>query len=177
MARPHRLEVFDLIRQTMEQENILHALELGSGPGFLAEHLCQRIPGLALELFDFSPAMHELARRRCEKFLDRISFVAGNFKHEDWTAALGSYRCILCNQTVHELRHKRHALRFHREVKSLLKPNGIYLMCDHVHGKHGMQNEELYMHHEEQIQTLQEAGFSTKVLLHKGSLQLIKAIN
>jgi trans-aconitate methyltransferase len=62
--RPGRNEILNRI--TQEAERLTRPgdriLELGSGPGFLAERLLRRLPDAHYTALDFSPAMHELAR-------------------------------------------------------------------------------------------------------------------
>jgi len=136
----------------------------------------EALNGITYVLLDFSPAMHELARRRLNGLEDRISFVERDFKQEDWCEALGRFDCVVTNQAVHELRHKRHAARLHSQVRSLLEREAIYLVCDHFVGDGGMTNPELYMSVEEQRQALLAAGFVwVDEILIKGGLVLHRA--
>jgi len=77
---------------------------------------------------------------------------------------------VVTHQAVHELRHKRHAVGLHEQVKDVLKPSGAYLVCDHHLGDGGMSNDQLYMTVDEQRQALLAAGFSSAeaVLVHGG---------
>ena len=80
---------------------------------------------------------------------------------------------IVTNQAVHELRHKRHASGLHSQVKEVLVPGGVYLVCDHFAGEGGMDDTELYMSIAEQSEALGNAGFSKiRQLLVKGGLAL-----
>jgi ubiquinone/menaquinone biosynthesis C-methylase UbiE len=42
----------------------LRILELGAGPGFLAQNILEAIPTVKYTMLDFSQAMHDLARER-----------------------------------------------------------------------------------------------------------------
>ncbi len=148
-------------------------LELGSGPGFLAERLLGALPGMRYTALDFSPAMHDLARSRLASFLARATFIARSFKAEDWAEGLTGFDLVVTNQAVHELRHKRYATALHRQVKSVLKPGGYYLVSDHVYGKAKTLSNALYMTREEQEAALREAGFAEVTwLFSSGSLAL-----
>jgi SAM-dependent methyltransferase len=176
--RPWRLEFFDAFT---EQIGLVasHAevLELGSGPGFLAAHILGKLPQSRLHLLDFSKAMHALARVRLGPQADLVHFIVRSFREPSWYGGLGIYDCVITNQAVHELRHKRYAAEFHRAVKSLLRPNGTYLVCDHYAGDDGMKNHELYMTIEEQRTALYDAGYVTiEQLLCKGGLVLHRAV-
>lgn len=176
--RPWRQEFFDAFA---EQIGLVadHAdvLELGSGPGFLAAHILDKLPQSRLHLLDFSEAMHALAHARLVSHAGQVDFVVRSFREPSWHAGLGAYDCVITNQAVHELRHKRYAPELHRTVKSLLRRNGTYLVCDHYAGDDGMKNHELYMTIEEQRAALRDAGYLTvEQLLCKSGLVLHRAV-
>jgi SAM-dependent methyltransferase len=176
--RPGRTETFKAFRTELALANppFETILELGSGPGFLAEHLLSEMPGLRLMLLDFSEAMHNLARARLGNFSDRVSFVLRDFKSAEWNSGLGIFDAIITNQAVHELRHKRYATTLHAQVKSLLRRGGIYLVADHFYGEGGMLNGQLYMSPEEQASALRSAGYGSVTQLCKhGSLVMHRA--
>jgi hypothetical protein len=61
-------------------------------------------------------------------------------------------------------------------VRSLLKANGRYLVCDHYVGPDGMKDEALHMTVAEQRDALQLAGFgSVRCVLQKDGLVLHSA--
>ncbi len=176
MDRPFRLDMFNEFANSLKNDNVENALELGSGPGFLAEYLCDRISNISLTLLDFSDAMHVLAKERLKAYQQDIEFVCRDFKNPDWTRGLKTFDCIFSNQSIHELRHKSLAETLHGQVRSVLTEGGVYLVCDHFVGPGAMQNEELYMTPDEQISCLGAAGFKAEVLLQKGSMQIVRAI-
>jgi ubiquinone/menaquinone biosynthesis C-methylase UbiE len=155
----------------------LRVLELGSGPGLLAQHvlqqLGQRVDYVAL---DVSAAMHALARERLGQHAQGVTFVERSFKEPGWTEGLGDFDAVLTLQAVHELRHKRHAPALHADVRRLLAPGGCYLVCDHVCGRDGLTNDALYMTLDEQVEALRAGGFrAIELLLERQSLALLRA--
>ena len=174
-SRPGRDIIFHSIAKELKllgHDNI-NVLELGSGPGFLAHFLLNEISNLSLTLLDFSPAMHELAQRRLSNQSAQIEFILRDFKDSAWTEHLGQYDSIITNQAVHELRHKRHASNLHKQVRTILKPGGAYLVSDHYYGNGGLDNGNLYMTAEEQGKALVSSGFSeVKHVVTAGSLVL-----
>lgn len=137
----------------------LRILELGSGPGFLAQRLLALYEGHTYTAVDFSPTMHTLARERLGRAADRVQFVERNLRDPQWHAGLGPFDAVVTHQAVHELRHKRHAPVLHAQVRSLLAPHGRYWVCDHYVGDDGMANADLYMTVDEQRAALGDAGF------------------
>lgn len=179
--RPWRTEFFEAFASEIRSlgPNGQRILELGSGPGFLAEHLLLReVPSIEYVALDFSQAMHDLAAQRLGPLGTRVhvQFVERSFREPGWSDGLGQFGCVLTNQAVHELRHKRHAAELHRQVRSLLMPGGVYLVCDHFAGEGGMSNEQLYMSVAEQAAALEAGGFAkVEQVLLKGGLVLHRA--
>lgn len=171
--RPWRTEFFAAFAVVIESASAARVLELGSGPGFLAEHLLSSHTALRYVALDFSAAMHELAAQRLGKLTGRVQFVERNFREAAWPDGLGQFGFVVTNQAVHELRHKRHASMLHTQVKQVLQPGGAYLVCDHFFGEGGMSNDQLYMSVAEQRQALLDAGFgSVEQVMLKGGLVL-----
>src|SRR4051812_45686094 len=75
--RPSREKFFqafaDQIASLGQQD--VSVLELGSGPGFLAERILRAMPNAVYTALDFSPAMHALARERLGTFSGGVRFV------------------------------------------------------------------------------------------------------
>ena len=161
--RPGRGEI--LIRITDEVARLAtertRLLELGSGPGFLASRLLDRLPSLDYTALDFSSAMHDLARERLGEAARKVRFVGRSFKSDDWSEGLGPFDVVVTNQAVHELRHKHHAPRLHRQVFAVLRQGGSYLVADHFSDPGGLTHTELYMTRDEQKTALEGSGFES----------------
>ena len=173
--RPWRSEFFAAFAAAICTSKcpVQRILELGSGPGFLAEHLLGALPMVDYVALDFSAAMHELAAQRLGDLATRVEFVERSFREPAWTNGLGQFDCIVTNQAVHELRHKRYATALHQQAKSLLQEGGLYLVCDHFFGEGGMKNDQLFMTVDEQHAALMNAGYSNvQQILLKGGLVL-----
>jgi SAM-dependent methyltransferase len=154
----------------------LQVLELGSGPGFLARCILDAIPSAEYVMLDFSPAMHHLARERIAPHIGRTRQLLVDFKDDGWTVGLGEFDAIVTHQAVHELRHKKHAAQLHRSARIILRPRGVYLVCDHYVGSDGMSNASLYMTIDEQRAALEAANFaSVERLLQMQGLVLHRA--
>lgn len=171
--RPWRTEFFAAFAALIAHSSADHpcrVLELGSGPGFLAEHLLRSHASINYVALDFSAAMHELAAERLGTLASRVQFVERSFREPVWTQTLGIFDFVVAHQAVHELRHKRHAPTLHAQVKQVLVRGGHYLVCDHFCGEGGMSNDQLYMSVAEQREALLSAGFVTveQVLLKSG---------
>lgn len=178
-VRPWRADFFDAFVDEIGPGagRPRRVLELGSGPGFLASRILQAWPDLDYVAVDFSAAMHELSRERLGPLASRARFVERNLRDADWGDGLGPFDAVVTHQAVHELRHKQHAPALHRQVRQLLAPGGLYLVCDHFLGEGGMKNDQLYMTVDEQREALAGAGFApVEVVLLKQGLVLHRAV-
>ncbi|HVH70545.1 MAG TPA: class I SAM-dependent methyltransferase [Candidatus Dormibacteraeota bacterium] len=177
VKRPWRADFFARIGEELAAlRRPLSILELGSGPGFLAQHLLMVLPTSRYTALDFSSAMHQLARERLGDLADRATFVEADFRRRGWTDGLPRVDAVVSMQAVHELRHKRHAPRFYRAVCRLLKTSGTLLVCDHYSGERGMSNCVLFMTPDEQEAALKKGGFqNVDLLMLKGGLVLFRA--
>ena len=161
-ARPWRAEIRDHIAARIATlAPRARVLELGSGPGLLAQRVLQRCPHLeAFTLMDFSEPMLALSRERLSAF-PAASFVRASFKSEDWTHHVeGRFDCVVSMQAIHELRHKRYARRLYEQVYQVLAVPGFFLVCDHTPFDDSPRSIALYMTEQEQQQALADARFS-----------------
>lgn len=161
--RPWRTTIFDhfvaIVRATAVARPRM--LELGSGPGFLAEQLLTRCPAIAhYTLLDFSEPMLEQSRERLEQFRDRTEFLRADFKTDSWPRLVRApVDFVVSLQAVHELRHKRHAARLYGQLMPLLGPAAEVLICDHLPaGAHTPRHTVLYMSPQEKLEALTGAG-------------------
>lgn len=177
--RPWRIEFFELITRRLESlaSGRPRVLELGAGPGFLARYVLEQLPALPhYVLLDFSSAMQETAKQRLGPFSTRASFLERDFKQPTWSSDLGPFDAVVTVQAIHALRHKRYVSTLHAQVRSMLAPQGIYLMCDHRTGPGGMSDDERFMSSDEQERSLREAGFSeVELLSDRGGMVLYLA--
>jgi SAM-dependent methyltransferase len=149
---------------------VRRVLELGSGPGLLAERILSSCALERYTLFDFSPPMLELSRARVGAN-PAARFVLGDFKQSDWTRAVdGSFDAVVTMQAVHELRHKRRAPALYRDVRGLVRPGGFLLVCDHTPADGSARATALNATEAEQHAAMIGAGFTevTTLLRHQG---------
>jgi SAM-dependent methyltransferase len=161
--RPWRTSIFRHFVAIVRSRAISRArvLELGSGPGFLAEQLLSQCPNIGrYTLLDFSEPMLEQSRSRLASYEDRTEFLRADFKTADWPRLVtGPVDFVVSLQAVHELRHKRHAQRLYAQIDPLLAPGGEVLICDHLPaGAHTPRHRVLYMEPDEKLETLTAAG-------------------
>lgn len=161
--RPWRAKVRDCIAgHVAALPPSARVLELGSGPGLLAECVLQHCPRLAsYTLLDFSTHMLSNSRERLARF-SSARLVLASFKSPDWVEHVGGpFDCVVSMQAVHELRNKRHAPNLYRQIYQVTAESGRILICDHVPFDDSARSIALYMTEEEQLRALSSAGFES----------------
>ena len=160
--RPWRIQIRDhFANQLATLPAGSRVLELGSGPGLLAHRALQRCPHIGrYTLLDFSEPMLALSRERLRKF-PNAAFVLASFKSEEWPRLVDPHvDCVVSVQAIHELRHKRHALRLYEQVYGVLRVPGRIMICDHLPLDDSSRSAALYMTEREHQDVLAEAGFA-----------------
>jgi ubiquinone/menaquinone biosynthesis C-methylase UbiE len=134
-------------------------LELGGGPGLLAETILGACALRDYTLLDFSDPMLEMARRRLSQ-RSEVSFVLADFKRPGWTEMVrAGFDAVVAMQAVHEIRHKRHVPRLYREIRNLLQPGGSLIVCDHTPPDDSPRFTALCMTEAEQHDAFRASGF------------------
>jgi SAM-dependent methyltransferase len=174
--RPWRRCFFDAFVAALNDRFVepFTVLELGSGPGHLAEQILERCTVTKYTALDFSAAMHQIARRRLSAFVERADFVEQDYRSPGWAEGLGVFDAVVTMQAAHEVRHIRHLVPFLARARQLLTNGGLFLYCDH-YSDNGM-NPALYLDRRNQPNALLEAGFSNvRKLWDEGGMALYSA--
>jgi SAM-dependent methyltransferase len=181
--RPSRGHFFAAFADALNAKSAgpIDILELGSGPGHLAESILQRCNVRRYVALDFSAAMHQLARERLRPFLSPVEFVQRDFRQPDLGEGLGLFTAAITMQAAHEMRHKRYLPNlptFLRAAKAQLLPHGTLLYCDHYWEAGSRKNPALMATRGEQFEAVKQAGFSNmRLLLDEDGMALYSADN
>jgi SAM-dependent methyltransferase len=173
--RPWRPKFFEEFARAINESALapLEILEIGSGPGHLAEHILNTCPVRKFVALDFSSAMHAIARERIERFGSKVEFVQIDFREKHWPTDLGKFSVAMTMQAAHEMRHKKHLIEFLCSARETLFENGLFLYCDHYAQAENAENTPLFATREEQSKALLAAGFeSVKCILDEGGIAL-----
>jgi cyclopropane fatty-acyl-phospholipid synthase-like methyltransferase len=136
----------------------MRVLELGPGPGLLAETILGICSVASYTLLDFSPPFLAMCRERLDAS-GVAQVILGDFRHADWPRLVQPpYDAVVSMQAVHELRHKRHAAGLYAQALPLLRPGGLLVVCDHM-PKDDARTIALHATDVEQHSALSAAGF------------------
>jgi len=173
---PERPAFFDtFVSEVLQFGSQVEVLELGSGPGVLAEQILSRCAVSRYHLVDFSAPMHDLARRRLGED-SRAVFVESDFRESDWADGIPrTIDVVVSMQAVHELRHSKSATSLYRELREVVRPSAVLLICDQLRPDGDRQS--LFMTADEHLGALHAAGVTdASVVLTIGNMALFKGM-
>lgn len=159
--RPWRAQIRTAIAELLRSAKPAprRVLELGAGPGLLAEAILRVCSLDNYTLFDFSPPMLDMSRARLASH-PSATFVCGDFKLPDWSKGLlAPFDAVVSMQAVHEIRHKRHVAGLYGQARSLLRPGGLLIVCDHIPPDDSPRSTALNSTEAEQHSAFATAGF------------------
>jgi ubiquinone/menaquinone biosynthesis C-methylase UbiE len=171
LKRPWRLQLreafVELLRSSAPPPR--RVLELGPGPGLLAETILRACTLENYTLLDFSAPMLDMCRQRLTDYRT-VTFVLGDFKWSGWTESVeGPFDAVVAMQAVHEIRHKRYVADLYRRIQHVLRRGGSLLICDHSPTDETDRARALYSTVAEQHAAFSAAGFidvRTDLVLH-----------
>jgi SAM-dependent methyltransferase len=130
--RPHRAEFFDAFVSLLSRMDEPNVLDIGAGPGFLAEQVLARCRVSSYHLLDFSPPMLDLARRRLAGFGDRVFYHQVDFLKKNWWESLPEkfFDAAISLQAVHEVRQPEKIAQLYGGVATLVTDGGKLIVAD-----------------------------------------------
>jgi SAM-dependent methyltransferase len=176
--RPWRPRVFSayVAKLNAHFDQPIDIAELGSGPGRLAAAILAGCDCRSYVAIDFSAAMHELARDHLGERAQRVRFLLKDFRLGGWSEEIGVVDAIVTMQAAHEVRHVSRVLALFQAARASIRPRGLFLYADHFYEAGSSRNRELFLTLEEQVVTLQAAGFwGVERLLEESGLALYAA--
>ncbi|MCL4301806.1 MAG: class I SAM-dependent methyltransferase [Anaerolineae bacterium] len=132
---PERAEV---MQHTVAQLKALpfanpQVVELGPGPGLLAELLLRELPRLTYTGFDSSELLLAFARTKLAPFDGRATLVQADLNAAGWLNQLpGKLHAIISLQALHDLGDESHINRVYTLARRVLVPGGLLLNADFV---------------------------------------------
>jgi len=156
--RPWRGELRRCIAELVRDAR--HILELGAGPGLLAETILATGRVERYAILDFSPPFLAMCRARLAAYT--VELVLGDFTSPTWPALIAPppFDAVVAMQAVHEVRHKRHVSQLYTQVARVVRPGGMLVVCDHEPFDDSARNRALLATEAEQHAALHAAGFA-----------------
>jgi len=132
---PERLQLFGRIRSELESlaPSDGRIVELGIGPGYLAQHLLTHLAHIEYFGVDFSSPMLDIARQRLSPFGERVRYLQVDLIRDDWIAALPeSVDAIVSTWSLHDLGSQENVAQVYRGCATALQGGGVLLNGDFI---------------------------------------------
>ena len=100
-------------------------LDLGGGTGGLSERVLERCPGVAVEIWDIDDAMLAVARKRLERFGDRVTLV-----HRSFEEPMRPCAAVVASLALHHVRELDAKIALYGRICAALGPRGGFLNAD-----------------------------------------------
>lgn len=159
---PERLQSFEMIGNLVSYIAGINGklLELGTGPGYLAEYLLTRFDSINYHCVDFSEPMIQIAKRRLNGLSTKPTFIRADLTG-DWAVKVSkNYDAIVTTWALHDLGSRQNIHNLYLNAKKVLAPGGLLVNVDFIKPE-GVDRE--YEHGRlsvsEHLQLLQQSGY------------------
>jgi cyclopropane fatty-acyl-phospholipid synthase-like methyltransferase len=161
---PERLELFNVILEQLKLHMPAngHVVELGIGPGYLADYLLSRMPDIQYLAVDFSLPMLHIAQQRLHRFAERISYIQADLVTEPWWEMLPSdVNAVVSTWALHDLGSQENVGLVYRCCAPLLPIGGVLLNGDFIKPDNAIYGyEQGRFEIGKHFELLRRAGFS-----------------
>ena len=173
---PSRLALFETILEALKKidEGSINVLELGIGPGYLADYILQGHTDIQYEGLDFSEPMLQIATSRTIAYNNRIAFTQADLIKEQWHKKVKKQpQAIVTTWALHDLFSKQNILKVYKISYKLLPKNGILLNGDFIKPEAStFEYEGGRIKPSEHLDLLKEAGFAQVDCLKKFEISI-----
>ncbi len=132
---PERLELFNVILSELKSQIPQNGcvVELGIGPGYLADHLLKVMPEIQYYGVDFSSPMLDIARQRLRPHSARVAYVQADLVMDNWwTGIPASVDAIVSTWALHDLGSQENVEVVYKNCAQVLQEGGMLLNGDFI---------------------------------------------
>jgi len=161
---PSRLQLFNIIFSELKAQIPSNGcvVELGIGPGYLADHLLRKMPEVHYWGVDYSLPMLNIAQERLWLHSNRVSFVQADLvKDRWWTAIPTLVNAFVSTWALHDLGSQKNTELVYQNCKRALQDGGLLLNGDFIKpGKTVYDYEPGRFEIARHIEILRKVGFN-----------------
>ena len=142
---PERLRLFELIFSQLTKviPSDGRIVELGTGPGFLACYLLERMSNVSYCGIDFSLPMLQIAQQRLQRFSSRVTYMQADLVEEAWEKRVTNpVHAIVSTWALHDLGSPENINTVYERSYSALVNNGILINGDFIKPSMAIQEFE-----------------------------------
>ncbi len=160
---PKRLELFNIFLSELKPRIPSNGVvvELGIGPGFLADHLLGELSEIRYVGVDFSEPMLDIARQRLDQHSSRVTYVQADLVSDNWWAGIRSpVNAIVSTWALHDLANPETVAAVYKSCAQVLSDGGTFLNGDFIKPDNAIfEYEPGRFEIEKHIAMLRRAGF------------------
>jgi tRNA (cmo5U34)-methyltransferase len=132
---PQRRQLFARVRALIPRspDQPLRYANLGAGAGDLDELILERFPLAEAVLVDSSFPMLAHARRRLDRFEERVEYVQADLSLPSWTGgASGPFNAVVATRALHHVGGADRIRALFAEIQGMLGHGGVFVNLDYV---------------------------------------------
>ena len=129
----HVHDIFDLLLRPC-LESGAKVLDIGAATGEFAKKLLQEYPHISVTLTDISPSLLARAERGLKEFRRRFDIKVGDCFTGEVEFPDATFDCVVSVLSIHHGQGIDAYRILYAKVYRWLKPNGLFICCDHVLG-------------------------------------------
>lgn len=135
LPTPERLELFNVILAGLKTQipSNGYVVELGIGPGYLADYLLNSLKSIQYYGIDFSGPMLDIARKRLRPYSTRVTYIKADLVNDDWSKYIPMpINAIVSTWTLHDLGSPKNVEIVYKKCAQLLQSRGMLLNGDFI---------------------------------------------
>lgn len=132
---PERMALFNVILSQLKSRIPANGcvVELGIGPGYLANHLLAEMPHVQYYGVDFSSPMLDIARQRLKPHSNRVAYIQADLVKDNWWDEIPTpVHAIVSTWALHDLGNQRNVEIVYKHCAQVLQDGGILLNGDFI---------------------------------------------
>jgi SAM-dependent methyltransferase len=132
---PERLELFNVILAELKTQipSNSYVVELGIGPGYLADFLLNSLKNIHYYGIDFSSPMLDIARKRLRPYSNRVTYIKADLVNDDWSRhILMPINAIVSTWALHDLGSPQYTEIVYEKCAQILQSRGMLLNGDFI---------------------------------------------
>jgi SAM-dependent methyltransferase len=132
---PERLRLFDVILSELKLRIPPNGcvVELGIGPGYLANHLLRAMPEIQYFGVDFSSPMLDIARQRLSPHSARVACIQADLVTDNWWTDIPTpVSAFVSTWALHDLGSQENVEVVYKSCANILQDGGILINGDFI---------------------------------------------
>lgn len=166
---PERIRLFELLFTQLNDKIPTDGkiVELGIGPGYLAEYLLSRMPHVTYCGIDYSQPMLEIAQKRLDSFSTQVTYTQADLVATPWEDIVSSpVHAVISTWTLHDLGSAANTDTVYDRAYRALNAGGFLLNGDFIKPAGAVQEfEGGRFHVTDHLKMLSGVGFKISLCL------------